>query len=609
MPNYLSNLNVGDGVEFLTYKGETIEWYVADKNYSAYPSNSVTLISKYVEAMLPKDAKETYNAKDSTYKTTGNPSEYLSNLHTWYNSRKSAGSWYAATHSADRSPSPANVESDAYNNWPGFLSEASNEEYALLVPTTRTVGINTGKVSYTARIWNLDSGESGVGTFASNRDLYNVTDYTALELMKMDGYRKGVASARCASYTSNSSVKAGSRVPWQLSTACYYATGYYLTIMSDSGTCQKSTPCVSHGIRPACNLKGDTVVSSSVNDNGNYVVLTIYAPDTPSTIYAPSDVRGGEESTVTWSKSSVVTGMTAGYYLQVKYGDGDWTQLYAGVGTSWTGTVPYGTAKVQYRVCAYNYAEPDLMSDWTYSTIAYPFNNIPPVIDADTDGLGTFSTTPCEWDYTITDEDNDTVTVTRYLDGNEVGSETAVLGGVATFTFSPLEWLKILNGTHKLTVTADDGKESVSKSTTFVKDVSKLVFQNATPVPATEPPTELICYVSGEIPDDVKTYKVEACNNAYDASPVWEDITDITESSEIYNFTNTTKTSDNWGVCVRVTVERGETEGYISYVLFNFLAGNSSTSARTTSKGGNVTYTTTEDTNGGLVMTITEVDD
>ena len=54
--------------------------------------------------------------------------------------------------------------------------------------------------------------------------------------------------------------------------------------------------------------------------------------------------------------------------------------------------------------------------------------------------------------------------------------------------------------------------------------------------------------------------------------PTWEDCTDAVRSGLVHVFANDTKTATDWGVLVRVTVERNGATGacYISAIGGNF---------------------------------------
>ena len=49
---------------------------------------------------------------------------------------------------------------------------------------------------------------------------------------------------------------------------------------------------------------------------------------------------------------------------------------------------------------------------------------------------------------------------------------------------------------------------------------------------------------------------VFACNNAYDTNPTWEEITDYVDAKSKFTLTNRTKTADQWGFQVKVTIDK-----------------------------------------------------
>ena len=185
--------------------------------------------------------------------------------------------------------------------------------------------------------------------------------------------------------------------------------------------------------------------------------------------------------------------------------------------------------------------------------------------DADTPYSG-FSQT-----YIVNDVDNEAVTVTEYLDNVKVRSYVATLGANNTFAITGTTWLKLANGIHTMKITATDGFDEVTRTYTFTKSVTKLVAQRSTPFDSTTQPKSILATVVKVIPEGA-IFKVEACNNGYDASPTWEDITTRVNQGRIYDFTNTAKTAAKWGVNIRVTVDRNGSEGacYITEIGGNF---------------------------------------
>lgn len=173
--------------------------------------------------------------------------------------------------------------------------------------------------------------------------------------------------------------------------------------------------------------------------------------------------------------------------------------------------------------------------------------------------------------YNITDSDGEVVTVKEFIDNVEVRSYVATLGTENTFNITGKTWLKLTNGTHTLKITATDGFDTVERICTFAKSMSSLVAQRTTPISASTKPTNLIVTVVKNIPYNA-TMKVEACNNGFDANPTWEDITDSVTSGLTHVFSNATKTASQWGVNIRVTVDRNGGEGacYITEIGGNF---------------------------------------
>lgn len=68
------------------------------------------------------------------------------------------------------------------------------------------------------------------------------------------------------------------------------------------------------------------------------------------------------------------------------------------------------------------------------------------------------------------------------------------------------------------------------------------------------------------------TFKVEACNNPYDVAPIWEDCTNAVIAGLAHVFKNKTNTAVQFGLNIRVTVERGDalTACWVSGIGGNF---------------------------------------
>ena len=210
-------------------------------------------------------------------------------------------------------------------------------------------------------------------------------------------------------------------------------------------------------------------------------------------------------------------------------------------------------------------------SDTTDSEGCYSIiTNEPPTISGVDENLGVKSE-GFTGTYTITDTENDVVTVTESIDGVQIRSLVATLGQEITYGVTETTWLALANGSHTLTISATDGINTTVRNYTFTKLVDNFTIENTTPLSASEMPGRIMLVITKNVPSDA-IFKVEVCNNGYDTSPTWEDATDAIVSGVAYSFRNDTKTATNWGVKFRVTVERNGATGacYISAIGGNF---------------------------------------
>ena len=194
--------------------------------------------------------------------------------------------------------------------------------------------------------------------------------------------------------------------------------------------------------------------------------------------------------------------------------------------------------------------------------------NTAPAINASSTNLGE-KNAPFNFGYTVTDADGDTLTVTEKLDGKTTATRTGVASGTA-LTFgqgsTAENFQRILNGSHTIQITANDGKESTSLSATFTKSVTSATVTLTTPLAVDGDITVAVLQVTGSIPDDA-TFKAEVTNNANDPSPVWQDATEEVQKGVNIVFSN--KTAANGAAFnFRISVARGAsgTGGYIEAI-------------------------------------------
>lgn len=585
---YLKSLRVGDKVRFGKMYREPLAWIIAEKEHNGYPSNSVTLTTEKYVATLAFDGAEPY-AENNDMKWYGRGRYKVSNISQWLQSTASATNWYSAQHVVDHSPSRGYVDYDHYEDFAGFLNEFDPQEVDMLIETTRSVptcpyfGVGS-KESVTAKMFLLTDEELGWATLTKDIVQWYRTASNRVCRLSADA----VAHAQSLGGRNLSEDEA-----YPMLTASSYPSDrdsvYHL---NTSGKLVQKYAYCSAGIRPACNLSGDTLITSEPDEDGYYTVVVNYAPTEPAPIrveyedeaLGSNTVRSGKPITVSWARSTDSDNNFDHYELERRYGDGEWTTVYSGTGRTYTETAQYGEESVQFRVRAVDYY--DLTSEYVAATALTIWSNEPPSITVDNETLGTFQMTGPTVGFKFRDPDATAIAIRITVDGVQYRNFTRTAATTDTsenFTFTAEEWLKIQNGEHTIRfVVTDDHGETSTATATFTKAVTQIQFCRMSPVQATEQPTEIIVRVNGEIPEGA-VLTVEVCNNAFDSSPTWEDMTEEVEDEDIYTFTNSTKTAELWGVDYRITVARGTaTEDiYIESVTSNFLAGESSTSRRT----------------------------
>ena len=194
--------------------------------------------------------------------------------------------------------------------------------------------------------------------------------------------------------------------------------------------------------------------------------------------------------------------------------------------------------------------------------------NTAPTVSTDGAALGQ-KNAAFAWKYTVRDADGDTLTVTEKLDGKTTKTRTGVASGTA-LTFeqgsTAENFQRILNGSHTIQITANDGKESTSLNATFTKSVTSASVTLTTPLAVDGDITVAVLQVTGSIPDDA-VFKAEATNNANDPSPVWQDVTTEVQKGTNIVFRNSTATNGA-AFNFRISVSRGAsgTGGYIEAV-------------------------------------------
>jgi hypothetical protein len=304
------------------------------------------------------------------------------------------------------------------------------------------------------------------------------------------------------------------------------------------------------------NLSSSLLISDNPDSDGYYTAIYNYAPTAPSSITVPAAVIGDNNAIIQWGAATDTDGTIAGYKLERKADSGSWTQIYDGNAFTYTDTINQAWEQVQWRVRAYDNVGEN--GPYTTSQIKSVIHNQPPTTSlVDGTNLGTFTDTVPSITFTVSDVDSDSVMLQFRLDGNLTGYFYADLDDDNSYVIPHDVWIKLSNGVHQLEVKLiDDHGNEVIKTLSFTKAVVKSVIMLSTPLAADAMPVVILVNVSGKFPEG-SSLTIEACNNAYDDEPAWEDITSKSIIGKKYFFQNTEKEAEDWGINIRVTQERG----------------------------------------------------
>lgn len=312
-------------------------------------------------------------------------------------------------------------------------------------------------------------------------------------------------------------------------------------------------------------------LESGWKTSAQVTVVNNTAPTVPGYITVPEQVQGGQPLAIAWGASSDGENNLAGYSLERQVDGGDWAAVYSGPDLSFTDAITKGWQTVAYRVRAFDVHS--AYSGFAVSETRAVNNNTPPAIlceyPANTP-LGV-KNEGFEIPYSVSDAEGDAVTVTEAVDGASLRTFAVELGTENRFALGGVDFMKLLNGRHTLSIAANDGKSSAVHSLGFEKLVSSASVTLEKPMSADGPITVCVLSVSGSIPLDAE-YKVEVTNNGLDAAPVWEDCTAAVKAGVNHIFENTKVSTKGFAFNFRLNVSRGESGsgGHITSVQGGF---------------------------------------
>ena len=566
MSQTLGSLPVGAKIKEkdTKYLGVPIVWLKADSDHTDYPSGSTTLITEKIIARRALDAKEPSNS-DSNRKNYGNNKYSVSNIDQWLNSDAAAGAWYSARHSADQAPnSTSNVSANPYSAKAGFLSEFSPAFKKALLDTTLKVALNTV----------TDGGNYETITrkvfLASRAETFGSAENSVMEGSLLALFAENTNAVRVA-YQGQTTVQdggtAGSAWYWWLRTP-YSSDSYGVRGVGSGGSLGSSSAYRgAGGVRPLCNLKSDTLVSDSVDDEGCYeLLLPVDAPEnitvkTPiycSPDYNTGGIEGGKAE-VSWS---AVEGAEK-YILERSINGGIFNPIYSGDGIAFTDSITDNINTVQYRVCSVK----GILQSEEYKTAATVVvqDNYPPFISGDNTALGN-TATRIKYKYTVYDGDDVNVTVKEYVNTTLLRTYTATGSQENTLEIDLITWNGLPVGDNTIKIVVIDDNNATAMQTKHFNKIGGVIefeyvpFGNQIAVR----PKAINVQLDLVAPLDAKI-QVLASNNANDTQPVWDNITTAVLSKHNHVFTNKSKEQgvNYYCVAVKVKIERNGVDGAI----------------------------------------------
>lgn len=160
--------------------------------------------------------------------------------------------------------------------------------------------------------------------------------------------------------------------------------------------------------------------------------------------------------------------------------------------------------------------------------------------------------------YNVKSNNGKDIVVVEKIDDNDVlRTFTSAVNMDNTLEVTQDKFNSLASGSHTLTISATDiVGGSVQKTFMFEKiGDDTLVFNWVEPISTQERVSKIKISPYFVMPTGA-TMVVEACNNGFDESPTWEDITEMVSDKKAFTLTNTEKTSAKWGLNIRFLVNK-----------------------------------------------------
>lgn len=168
---------------------------------------------------------------------------------------------------------------------------------------------------------------------------------------------------------------------------------------------------------------------------------------------------------------------------------------------------------------------------------------------------------PFTINFVAADPDGDEITAKLFIDDVQI-KDLGTIKGKQSVTIPKIDFAKISNGEHKIRVEAKDSYNAVGAGyADFSKNLTYAWYRLKKEL--SEQPSAVIVNPLSELAPGAKM-TIKVCSNVMDAQPTWETVPEELYGQK-YNFRNTTKTGDKWGVGVEIRIdkEKATEESYL----------------------------------------------
>lgn len=168
---------------------------------------------------------------------------------------------------------------------------------------------------------------------------------------------------------------------------------------------------------------------------------------------------------------------------------------------------------------------------------------------------------PFTVNFEAADPDGDEITAKLFIDDVQI-KDLGTIKGKQSVTIPKIDFAKIPNGEHKIRVEAKDSYNAVGAGyADFSKNLTYAWYRLKKEL--SEQPSAVIVNPLAELAPGAKM-TIKVCSNVMDAQPTWEIVPEELYGQK-YNFRNTTKTGDKWGVGVEIRIdkEKATEESYL----------------------------------------------